>query len=82
MNALFRDRESAPNLCNGREFHAAGIVLESHDPNGSGKDLAVMYFSPFDACFERAWRSTDEVELYPVDVDTWTAIRAAYKQSN
>jgi hypothetical protein len=66
--AFFRDRESGPNLRDGLEFHAAGIVIKAHPKCASGKELAA-YWHPFECQMRHEWRSFGEVECY--DIPDW-----------
>ena len=54
----------------GKTYHAAGYVeklyCEIGKPNRSGKDLAVIFFEPFEGTITSAWRALDEVELFEV----------------
>ena len=72
---FFRDTDNESNLLDRKTYHAAGYVeklyCELDKPNGSGKDLAVSFFNPFDGFVTSAWRSVDELPRFrqrpPVD---------------
>lgn len=67
--AFFRDRESSQNLCDGREFHAAGVVIKAYPKCAIAKELAVVYWHPFECRLQHEWRSFCEVECY--DIPDW-----------
>lgn len=76
---FFRDLTSEGNLKNGREYHAAGIVVARYGTNSqSGKDVAVTYLNPFNCCIENAWRSDNEIEIYEVDEWEWKIVKDRY----
>ncbi len=70
MRRFFRDIESAGNLEDGMEFHAAGIVIDTPaDRDASGAELTVLYLNPFNAKVERRGRSLSAVILYEFPQD-------------
>jgi hypothetical protein len=70
VRRFFRDIESGPNHQNGKEYHAAGIVLEKvADGCGSLKDMTVMYLNPFTGDVEYRWRSTNHTLVYECTED-------------
>lgn len=76
----FRDKSSAENLENGREYHAAGLVAARHNTNcPSGKDLLVTFLDPFYGHVVTAWRGDAAVELYEVNEFEWQALRDRYE---
>ena len=64
VRRFFRDIDSAGNLEDGMEFHAAGIVIESGD-----EGLTVLYLNPFTARVEKRKRDQDGVIIYEFPQD-------------
>ena len=70
MRCFFRDIESAGNLEDGMEFHAAGVVIDTPpDRDASQAELTVLYLNPFNAKVERRGRSISAVILYEFPQD-------------
>ena len=68
---FFRDLDSGSNFCNGKEFHASGIVEKMYGKTASGKDMIVSYIDIFNATKRSEWRSVGEVHLYEVSDYEW-----------
>ena len=78
--AFFRDLTSAGSLNEGREHHAAGIILARHGNNSESlKDLCVMFLDPFSGYVQRAWRTDGEIEIYAVDELEWKSLKERYE---
>ena len=78
--AFFRNLTSERSLNEGREYHAAGIILSRHNTQSESlKDLCVMYLDPFSGHVERAWRADGEIEIYPVDEWEWKSLKERYE---
>ncbi|MES2925077.1 MAG: hypothetical protein V4819_26215 [Verrucomicrobiota bacterium] len=70
VRRFFRDIESAGNLEDGMEFHAAGIVIDTPtDRDASQAEITVLYLNPFNAKVERRARSLSAVILYEFPQD-------------
>lgn len=70
VRRFFRDIESAGNLEDGMEFHAAGIVIDTPpDRDGTRDEITVLYLNPFNAKVERRGRSLAAVVLYEFPQD-------------
>lgn len=64
VRRFFRDIDSAGNLEDGMEFHAAGVVT------GPAEDgIMVMYLNPFNAKVEKRKREPEAVILYEFPED-------------
>ena len=77
--AFFRDRESGPNLSDGLEFHAAGVVVKAYPKCSSGKDLSVVYWHPFECSMQHEWRSFDDVECYDIPDHMIDEVKTRYE---
>ncbi len=64
VRRFFRDIDSAGNLEDGMEFHAAGVVTESAEDG-----ITVMYLNPFTAKVEKRKRELEAVILYEFPQD-------------
>lgn len=70
VRRFFRDIESAGNLEDGMEFHAAGVVIETPPENDSApSEITVLYLNPFSAKVERRSRPLPSVVLYEFPQD-------------
>ncbi len=69
MRRFFRDLESAGNLEDGMEFHAAGIVIGTQGREAEPAELTVLYLNPFNAKVERRGRALTAVVLYEFPQD-------------
>lgn len=70
MRRFFRDIESAANLEDGMEFHAAGVVIETPPASDAGEmEITVLYLNPFNAKVERRGRDLSSVILYEFPQD-------------
>ena len=70
VRCFFRDIESAGNLEDDMEFHAAGVVIGTPaDQDASQAELTVLYMNPFNAKVERRGRSLSAVILYEFPQD-------------
>lgn len=67
VRRFFRDVESAGNLEDGMEFHAAGVVIDSDEE--SYDQISVLYLNPFTAKVERRRRDLASVILYEFPQD-------------
>ncbi|RYD31920.1 MAG: hypothetical protein EOP87_13805 [Verrucomicrobiaceae bacterium] len=65
VRRFFRDIESAGNVEDGMEFHAAGVVIDSPTETG----ITVLYLNPFTAKVEKRERELSEVILYEFPED-------------
>lgn len=81
---FFRDTDNQSNLLDGKTYHGAGYVeklyCEIGKPNISGKDVAVIFFEPFEATITSAWRSLDEIELFEVSEEEYLELVSQYKK--
>ncbi|RYD17125.1 MAG: hypothetical protein EOP88_28225 [Verrucomicrobiaceae bacterium] len=64
VRRFFRDADSAGNLEDGMEFHAAGVVIESAED-----EITVLYLNPFTAKVEKRKRELSAVILYEFPED-------------
>lgn len=64
VRRFFRDIDSAGNLEDGMEFHAAGVVVEWTD-----EEITVLYLNPFTAKVEKRKRELPAVILYEFPED-------------
>lgn len=70
VRRFFRDLESAGNMEDGMEFHAAGIVIDTPpDRDADPAEISVLYLNPFNAKVERRGRSLSAVILYEFPQD-------------
>jgi hypothetical protein len=70
VRRFFRDIDSAANLEDGMEFHAAGVVMETHSEGDvSAGEITVLYLNPFSAKVERRTRERTSVVLYEFPED-------------
>lgn len=70
VRCFFRDIESAGNLEDGMEFHAAGIVIDTPpDREASQAEITVLYLNPFNAKVERRGRQLATVIIYQFPQD-------------
>jgi hypothetical protein len=70
VRRFFRDIDSAGNLEDGLEFHAAGIVIDTPgESEASPSEITVLYLNPFNAKVERRGRSLASVVLYEFPQD-------------
>lgn len=77
---FFRDLTSGANCHEGREHHAAGIILSRYDTNSASlKDLSVMFMDPFSGEIKTAWRADGEIEIYQVDEWEWQSLKDRYE---
>ncbi|WP_345714424.1 hypothetical protein [Luteolibacter yonseiensis] len=67
VRRFFRDVESAGNLEDGMEFHAAGVVIDF--PEETDRKLSVLYLNPFTAKVELRQRDLSSVILYEFPED-------------
>lgn len=65
VRRFFRDIESAGNLEDGMEFHAAGVVIDSSNET----EITVLYLNPFTAKVELRLRESSSVILYEFPQD-------------
>lgn len=65
VRCFFRDADSAGNLEDGMEFHAAGIVLTK----GTESEVTVLYLNPFTAKVEERKRDLSAIVLYEFPAD-------------
>jgi hypothetical protein len=79
---FFRDLDNESNLLDGKTYHASGYVKELYceldNPNFSGKDLAVVFFEPFEGGLKKAWRAVNEVELFEVEEWEYKTVVESY----
>jgi hypothetical protein len=65
MRRFFRDLESAGNLEDGMEFHAAGVVIDrAYDDEASTSGITVLYMNPYTTKVEKRSRDFSTVVLY------------------
>ncbi|MEO9849218.1 MAG: hypothetical protein ABJF65_00205 [Reichenbachiella sp.] len=80
---FFRDIDNEPNLLDDRTYHAAGyvesVISEIEKPSDSGKDLAVVFFQPFEGTFNYTYRSFDFVELFEVEKHKYDSVVEDYE---
>jgi hypothetical protein len=76
VRRFFRDIDSAGNLEDGMEFHAAGVVIDTPPPAGAALEseatdpqITVLYLNPFTAKVERRGCSLSSVILYEFPED-------------
>lgn len=70
MRRFFRDIESAGNLEDGMEFHAAGVVISTTDDHEADPTrIIVLYVNPFTAKVEKRSRDISAVILYEFPED-------------
>jgi len=70
VRRFFRDIESAGNLEDGMEFHAAGVVIDTPaDRDASQSEITVLYLNPFNAKVERRGRDLSAVILFEFPQD-------------
>jgi hypothetical protein len=70
VRRFFRDVDSAGNLEDGMEFHAAGVVINAHLENDADlSEVTVLYLNPFTAKVERSTRELSTVILYEFPQD-------------
>ena len=67
VRRFFRDTESAGNLEDGMEFHAAGVVIDSQED--ADDRISVLYLNPFTAKVELRRREISSVILYEFPQD-------------
>lgn len=81
----FIDLAKEPNLVDGVEYFAAGLVVKCHMqcgmPNQSGKDYEVEYIDPFGR-YRCEWRASDEVEISPISHADNSHLKACYQAAN
>lgn len=65
VRRFFRDIESAGNLEDGMEFHAAGVVIDSSSEIG----ITVLYLNPYTGKVEKRERELSAVILYEFPED-------------
>ncbi len=70
VRRFFRDIDSAGNLEDGMEFHAAGIVIDTPPDREAGQaEISVLYLNPFNAKVERRGRQLSTVNIYQFPQD-------------
>ncbi|MES2658011.1 MAG: hypothetical protein V4689_05305 [Verrucomicrobiota bacterium] len=70
MRRFFRDIESAGNLEDGMEFHAAGVVIgTASDEDANPSEITVLYVNPYTAKVEKRSRDLSAVILYEFPQD-------------
>lgn len=67
IRRFFRDAESAGNLEDGMEFHAAGVVIDSDED--SNDRVTVLYLNPFTAKVELNRRELSSIFMYEFPQD-------------
>lgn len=78
--AFFRDISSTENVADGREHHAAGLVLERANYNSlTRRDVTVMYLHPFRGTVQRKWRSDSAIEIYEAGEAEWKHLMEVYQ---
>lgn len=87
LRRFFRDIESAGNLEDGMEFHAAGIVTGTvSGSEAPPSEITVLYVNPFTAKVEKRNRDLSAVHLYEFPQDDgvywrlWEQTRAKLEQ--
>jgi hypothetical protein len=61
----FIDLDESPNLEDGLEYKAAGVITAYYEPNPAGKDYEVSYINPWGKSVH-AWRAVGEIRLQPM----------------
>lgn len=65
MTLAFIDLQSGPNLENGLEYYAAGLVLDDCRGKKTSKDFLVCYIDPWGEC-QTAWRAEAEIRVMEI----------------
>ena len=81
---LFRDKAKTVTEDTDVETIDIGIIdhvnAEIGKPLYSGKDVAVIYFCPFDAMFYYEWRAFKDIEMIEIEDYKWESIKDEYNK--